>query len=186
MPYIKVIEEQEAQGRLKEIYDYIISARGKLADVHKIQSLNPESIKLHLDFYVHLLYGKSPLKRYQREMLAVVVSVSNKCTYCIRHHAEALNHYWRDNQKLEQFIVDFNSVGLTNADVALCNYAKDLTLLPNSITEGNQITSLKVTGFDDNAVLDAAMIINYFNFVNRMVLGLGVHLEKDEGKGYKY
>ena len=44
---------------------------------------------------------------------------------------------------------------------------------------------LKQEGLDDRAVLDAALVISYFNFVNRMVLGLGVHLEEDAG-GYEY
>jgi hypothetical protein len=30
------------------------------------------------------------------------------------------------------------------------------------------------------------MIIAYFNFVNRIVLGLGVELEEDRGRGYRY
>lgn len=186
MPYINIIDQHEAEGRLKEIYDDLIASRGKLAEVHKIQSLNPESIKLHMDFYMHLLYGKSPLKRDQREMLAVLVSVANQCKYCTRHHAEALNHYWRDETKLEQFILDYTSVGLGDTDLALCNYAKDLTLEPTSIEEQNQIKALKENGLDDRAILDTAMVINYFNFVNRMVLGLGVHLENDQGKGYQY
>ena len=40
-------------------------------------------------------------------MIAVVVSVNNKCKYCTRHHAEALDTYWKDPQKLENFIRDY-------------------------------------------------------------------------------
>jgi|TARA_B110000196_G_scaffold127455_1_gene110556 hypothetical protein len=39
---------------------------------------------------------------------------------------------------------------------------------------------------DDRAILDAALVVGYFNFVNRIVLSLGVYLEQDEGQGYKY
>ncbi len=41
-------------------------------------------------------------------------------------------------------------------------------------------------GFDDRSVLDATLVIGYFNFVNRIVLSLGVTLEEDKGEGYKY
>lgn len=34
--------------------------------------------------------------------------------------------------------------------------------------------------------MDAHLVIAYFNFVNRLVLGLGVELEQDQGQGYKY
>lgn len=45
---------------------------------------------------------------------------------------------------------------------------------------------LKEAGLDDRAILDAALVVGYFNFVNRIVLSLGVYLEQDEGQGYKY
>jgi len=34
--------------------------------------------------------------------------------------------------------------------------------------------------------LDATLVISYFNFVNRMVLGLGVAPDEDEIGGYNY
>ncbi|MEL6864685.1 MAG: hypothetical protein AAFP19_09705, partial [Bacteroidota bacterium] len=74
MPHIQVIQHEEAEGRLKEIYDELVQSRGKLAEVHKTQSLNPETIVAHMDLYMKIMYNKSPLRRYQREMMAVVVS----------------------------------------------------------------------------------------------------------------
>ena len=49
MAFIKVIQEAAAEGKLKEVYDTIIEMRGKIVGVHKIQSLNPESIVNHMD-----------------------------------------------------------------------------------------------------------------------------------------
>ena len=43
-----------------------------------------------------------------------------------------------------------------------------------------------MAGLVERAILDAALVIAYFNFVNRLVLGLGVQLEQDKGEGYKY
>jgi alkylhydroperoxidase family enzyme len=79
MALIKVIQPEEAEGELKEVYDDIITTRGKLAEIHKIQSLNPKSIVNHMDLYMTLMYGKSPIKRVVREMMAVVVSKANNC-----------------------------------------------------------------------------------------------------------
>ena len=41
-------------------------------------------------------------------------------------------------------------------------------------------------GLSDKAILDATLVVSYFNFVNRMVLGLGVNLESNQAKGYNY
>ena len=103
MAHIQVIEHHEAEGELKTIYDNLVKTRGKLAEVHKIQSLNPKSIVNHMDLYMTIMFGKSPLKRYQREMLGVVVSRANNCEYCQKHHLEALNFYWKDDEKAEKF-----------------------------------------------------------------------------------
>lgn len=73
MAYIETIDENNAEGLLGEIYQNLINTRGKIAEVHKIQSLNPKSIVNHMDLYMTIMFGKSPLKRPQREMIAVVV-----------------------------------------------------------------------------------------------------------------
>ena len=185
MAYIEVKEYNEAEGRLKEIYADLIKTRGKLAEVHKIQSLNPETIVAHMDLYLKIMFGRSPLKRYQREMLGVVVSKSNACEYCITHHAEAVNFYWKDDQKMADFISDYNSVTLSEIDRMLCNYAKRLTINPQHFKDNIEVEKLKTIGLSDRAILDATLVIGYFNFVNRIVQSLGVGLEDDPG-GYNY
>lgn len=185
MAYIEVKNYTDAEGRLKEIYDDLIKSRGKLAEVHKIQSLNPETIVAHMDLYLKIMFGRSPLKRYQREMLGVVVSKSNGCEYCITHHAEAVNFYWKDDKKLAEFIHDHTAVSLSSKDRLLCDYAKELTLNPQNFNDSSWADQLKAMGFNDRAILDATLVIGYFNFVNRIVQSLGVGLEDDPG-GYNY
>lgn len=185
MPYIKVIPFEDAEGRLKEIYDDLITKRGKLAEVHKIQSLNPETIVAHMELYMSIMFGQSPLSRAQREMIAVVVSVANDCKYCQIHHSEALNKYWKDEEKIKALRKNFNKANLHLADELLCELAWQLTRVTSASTEG-VLTKLKESGFDDRALLDATLVIAYFNFVNRIVIGLGVELELKETKGYNY
>lgn len=185
MAYIDVIDYSEAEGRLKEIYDDLISTRGKLAAVHTIQSLNPETIVNHMDLYITVMFGRSPLKRYQREMMAVVVSSANNCSYCQKHHAVAVNHYWKDDEMIAQLRKDYRELELAEVDMALCDISWDLTRNPNEKKQFHT-ERLKKLGLDDRAILDGILVIGYFNFVNRLVLGLGVHLEDDGGGGYKY
>jgi uncharacterized peroxidase-related enzyme len=186
MPFINIIEPENATGNLKEIYQELTKSRGKLAKVHKIQSLNPESITAHMDLYMTLMFGKSPIKRAQREMMAVVVSAANNCEYCQLHHAEALNHYWKDDHMVHQLKQDYSKLDLSEVDLKLCEFADKLTKTPNKIDEEKDIQPLRKLGMSDRAVLDATLVVSYFNFVNRMVLGLGVETDEQEMKGYKY
>ena len=186
MSRIKVIQEEEAQGRLKEIYEQLTQSRGKLAEVHKIQSLRPESIVKHMELYMEIMFSKSELSRAQREMIAVVVSATNECDYCQTHHGSALNHYWKDDNKVNQLKKNYTELNLSKADLALCKYAQEVTLHPGKAESIDVTKSLKNVGFSDSALLDATLVVAYFNFVNRMVLSLGVGIEEDEGQGYKY
>ncbi len=186
MAFIDIIEPEDATGELKEIYDMLKKQRGKLAQVHKIQSLNPNSIVKHMDLYMSIMFSSSPLNRAQHEMMAVVVSAANECEYCQLHHGEALNHYWKNRDRVKQLSIDYNKVDLNNVDKRLCRFARDLTQHPDAIDESNYIKPLKNAGLSDRAILDAVLVISYFNFVNRMVLGLGVETDETEVQGYKY
>lgn len=186
MSRIKVIQPEEATGQLKEIYTGIEQQRGQIAEVHKIQSLRPESIVKHMDLYMEIMFSRSELSRAQREMIAVIVSVANNCTYCASHHGSALNQYWKNDNKLEQLKKDFRETELSQKDRILCEFAEELTLRPQRIEEFDPVAPLKGSGCSDAAILDAGLVVSYFNFVNRMVLSMGVELEKDQGKNYKY
>lgn len=185
MAYIDTIPPESAEGRLKEIYDDLKESRGKIAEVHKIHSLNPEVLVAHMELYMTIMFGKSPLKREQREMVGVVTSATNRCAYCINHHEQALLAYWKNADKCRQLISNRSKLDLSEEDRLLCDLAEQLTR--NETTDYSEnIIDLTNAGLNDRAILDAVQIIAYFNFVNRMVLGLGVTFSEDEIKGYKY
>ncbi|MFO8029596.1 MAG: peroxidase-related enzyme [Cyclonatronaceae bacterium] len=185
MAYIKTIPPEAAEGRLGEIYENLEKTRGKIAEVHKIHSLNPEVLVAHMELYMTIMFGKSPLKRYQREMLGVVASAANRCAYCVNHHEQALLAYWKDAVRCRQLSSDRSSVDLAEEDRLLCDLADKLTRNETSDYSAD-IRVLQEAGLDDRAILDAVQVIAYFNFVNRMVLGLGVTFNEEEIKGYKY
>ncbi|MEQ8714890.1 MAG: peroxidase-related enzyme [Cyclobacteriaceae bacterium] len=185
MALIETILPENATDELKDIYDGLIKSRGKIADVHMIQSLNPESITRHMDLYMTIMFGKSPIKRVHREMMAVVVSKANQCEYCQVHHLEAVNSYWKDEKRAAQLKADYTQAGLDATELAMCAYADILTRHPESANDESLIAPLKDQGLSDRAILDATLVIAYFNFVNRIVLSLGVTLEENPG-GYNY
>jgi len=81
MPWIRTIPEDESSGLVQEIYDAARSRAGRVFEVVKLSSLNPELLRVWIDLYKTLMHGASPLSRAQREMIAVVVSQLNGCHY---------------------------------------------------------------------------------------------------------
>ena len=81
MAWIKVIQEENASGELKQLYEQMMEPWGGVDNILKIHSLNPASLRAHFEFYKTLMRGASGLSRIQREMIAVVVSSLNHCHY---------------------------------------------------------------------------------------------------------
>lgn len=75
---------------------------------------------------------------------------------------------------------DWRSAGLDRATVALLAYAEKLTLSPASSCAGD-VARLRDVGWDDRAIHDAAQVVAYFNYINRLADGLGVDPEPDSG-----
>ena len=84
MPYIKTISASEATGKLKEIYQSGTgpsAARGKVSMIRQVQSLNRENLAAWRALDVGIMQGESRITRRQREMIATVVSATNRCSY---------------------------------------------------------------------------------------------------------
>jgi len=184
MPWIREIETEDAQGELKAVYDQLLESRGKVANILKVHSLNPGSMRTHLEMYMQLMFGRSRLSRGEREAIAVAVSAANDCAYCVSHHAEALRRYVKDEEILGMLM---EADGLETLEPRLSNivrHAEKLTSAPGAMTESD-LGELRAVGLSDQDILDITLIVGYFNFVNRIALGLGVTFTAEELAGYK-
>jgi len=184
MPWIHMIDESEASGALQKVYDRLKGDRGKAANIMKIHSLDPRAMEAHLDLYLALMFTSSGVSREERELLAVAVSAANGCAYCISHHAEALNHYWKDRGKIDALLDDIQNFALPERSRRMVDYGTKLTAAPAGIGEAD-IARLRESGFSDDDILRINLVAAYFNFVNRIALGLGVDYSADEVSGYR-
>lgn len=184
MSWIREIEPEQASGDLRAAYNQLLRSRGKIANILKAHSLRPAALRAHLALYVDLLFAGGGLSRCQRELLAVVASRENACAYCVAHHREALSRYIHDADLLDAIARGTGESSLDPADRALCDYAVKLTRTPDRVGE-RDIVTLRTAGFADEDILLANLIVAYFNFVNRIALGLGVVFDEGEVRGYR-
>lgn len=183
MAWIKEIDVDAAEGKLAEMYAELIEKRGKVSNILKVHSLNPAALGNHLDLYMTIMFGKSGLSRAEREAIAVVVSANNECAYCVNHHVEALRRYLKDEETLSLLA---SADGLETLEPRLSNivrHAEKLTTAPGAMTESD-LGELRAVGLSDQDILDVSLITAYFNFVNRIALGLGVVYNEEEVSGY--
>lgn len=72
--------------------------------------------------------------------------------------------------------MDWRTAPLAPPEAALCAYADKLTRTPAAMSAAD-VAALRAAGFDDAGVHDAAQVIGYFNYINRIADGLGIALE---------
>lgn len=179
MPWIQVLDESDAKGRLETVYSEVKARRGKISNMIRAYSLNPRALKAYSDLYVCLMIGQSSLSREDRELIATAVSAINDSEYGKLHHGEALNYYWKNRQRIQQFMDDLSSVYFPDKTRTMLNYAIKLTKQPATIEEAD-VEKLREVGFSDEDILNINLIASYFNFENRVAKGLGVTATPDE------
>lgn len=185
MAWIRAPNRDDASGRTKKAYERILKERGHIANIFLAQGLDPDVLENHLDLYVNLMIGPGPLSREEREMIAVIVSAANRSAYGAIHHSEALETVDKDPEALYKLMKEFTAKKESKREKALLAYAAKLTLTPKDITK-DDIRDLKDAGLSDEEILRANLIASYFNFSNRIALGLGVELEDGKARSYKY
>ena len=72
---------------------------------------------------------------------------------------------------------EHQSAEIADADRAMLDYARKLTLTPAAI-DAADVDELRTQGFDDRGIHDICSITAYFGFVNRIADGLGVDVEE--------
>lgn len=182
MSWIKIIGYKEATGKLKRIYEKIKGPNDVIDNVMTIHSLRPHTLEGHMSLYKSVLHHSSnELPKWYLEVLGVVVSKLNNCNYCAEHHSVGVRKNMGDDQKCEAIL---RSIDNGNTDKAFdskfnagISYAKTITNELAKVEE-NDIEKLRTAGFSDGEILEVNQVVSYFNYVNRMVVGLGVDLEK--------
>ena len=81
VPNLRLIDEGEATGALKAEYEAAIGRAGKVFNIVKAMSPNPDVLHRSMELYKGVMFGRSKLSRQERELLATVVSRENDCYY---------------------------------------------------------------------------------------------------------
>ena len=81
MPWIQTIPVAAATGKLKEQYAAAQARAGRVYGIVRAMSLAPTVLDASMQLYRAIMFAPGGLTRRQRELIAVVVSRSNRCHY---------------------------------------------------------------------------------------------------------
>ena len=165
--------EEEAPGEVKELWAKPLEKLGFVPNVLRVYAIRPRHLQLWNEFYDELMRGESGLTKAQREMIAVVVSTTNRCHYCIVSHSAALRKLTGDPLLVEQLASNQAYARVEPKERAMLDFALKLTERSSSCTEAD-VEALREAGWTDEDIMDIAEVAAMFNFTNRMAHGTGM------------
>ncbi len=172
MPFVSEIEETQADPHLLEIYGKIERDLGFLPHYFKTLGAKPAVIEAQLQLSPAVM-ADSALPMVTKEQIGLVVSGINSSTYCIMFHMELLRRFGVEKNLARKLTTDYESAAVEPKVKELFKFAEKLTRHPDDITESDT-EALKKAGWDDAAVRETVLTVAYFNYINRVSLGLGL------------
>ncbi len=112
MSIFKPIQENEASGKVKEIYEDIKNKRQikEVPNFWKNLANNPETLE-RTWHNLQQIMKEGALDSVTKEVIYVAVSITNSCEYCIRSHTSAAKKKGANDQMIKEMI---DVVGLAN------------------------------------------------------------------------
>jgi len=112
MPIFKPISENEAKGKVKEVFDEIKSARQitEVPNFWKMLANDPNELQRTWSSLKEIM-KKGALDPVTKELIYVAVSITNGCEYCIKSHSSAAKKKGATDEMLKEM---FAVVGLAN------------------------------------------------------------------------
>ncbi len=184
MSWIAVVAYDDADDRLKRLYDRVAGPGGNVDNIMAMHSLRPHTMEGHMALYKNVLHhSANTVPVWFLETLGVWVSSLNRCSYCVEHHYAGLRRLLRDDARADALRAaidagELDAAPLDSTHKVAMQYAEKLTVSPAEVTE-TDVRQLRDAGFSDGEILEINQVCAYFSYANRTVLGLGCSTDGD-------
>ena len=178
--WIRTVPYDDAGDELRRYYDRQRDSLGEVTEMTLAGSLYPRLVAARLELYAATERCPSSLTPRQRNLIGFVTSALNGTVHCMSQVTVKLRADGLSEDEIGRLITDpAGAAGtLPPADAALVRYTIALTTRPGEIGE-TDVDALRAAGFDDLAIVDANAHCAHLNYVNRVVMGLGIHTVVD-------
>jgi len=138
---------------------------------HDVSSLAERSPLFH-----SVMYVPRGLKRADRELATVVVSIINGCVYCSSVHARRFVELSKQPEIIRALYNQGLDTPLSPRQRAIVDYAAKLTRVPVEMTVAD-LAPLRDVGMDDLEIHDLTNVVAMFANANRLMQTLGEPVE---------
>jgi RNA polymerase sigma-70 factor, ECF subfamily len=145
---------------------------GLLPRVFRAQMSRPDLVDSQAKLIETLLFEKGSLTRIQKEFILLAVSGTNQNIYFPTVHSQTLQFLGIKPEVAHQVTVDHHQANLSDQDVALLDFARQLAQQPLKFT-ADDVGRLGAQGFSEEQILEAVLMVGLTNLLNVVQAGLG-------------
>ncbi len=126
-----------------------------------------------LQLHENLLRGEGALTAAEKELIAAHTSALNACAYCHDIHKTTAEAFGVEPGLLKALTEDPDTAPVDAKTGALLAFTRKVTLAPARITAADA-DAVYAAGWSEDALFEAVATCALFNFMNRLVDGLGI------------
>lgn len=175
--WVTTVAPEEADGRLKEAYDWQAQRLGEPTEYTQLGSLHPELVYERLRLYKVIDELESGLTDTEKHAVVYVTSVLNQTPHCASGARHKLELEGVPDELIALLAGDPLAGGTGSARLdEIVRYTTILTRSPGAISE-HHIDALRGAGLSDADVVVLNNLAAYYSYTNRVATGLGLRSE---------
>lgn len=135
----------------------------------------PETNEPLIVFHEALLRGASPFTEGERELVAAYVSGLNGCRYCHGVHTATAERLGIKSGAIASLLDGGDTGAISEGMRPVLKFAKKLTRHADGVMQSD-VDAIFAVGWNETAVYHLVAVVALFNYMNRLVEGLGIEL----------
>ena len=163
--FLKTIDEEEATGRVAEIYAAHRSNLGFVMSATACWTARPDLLPIWEDFFAQVK-AKFSLSPRDWRMITFIAAQHVPSTYCSMVYGKQLLDDLGSKDRVLSLQRDFRTAGLSERDVAMLGFAETVAKDASRVTE-RDIETLRAAGFTDVQISDIALCASLRCFMAR-------------------
>ena len=165
----------------KEMKEYLFVCEEKLGmvpNILKTNTIDKKKFDAFNIFYNRLMQEENFLMKFEKEMIAVVVSSINRCLYCCISHSYTLGSLLKDPIKSKNILINYKTANLKIKHTKMLDFAAKLTSSSHLINDSDR-NNLRKAKFTENHILEIIEVCAFFNMTNRIASGTNMIPNKE-------
>lgn len=166
----------QSNGGAVDLYASEMADFGYVPSHTRVMAVNPEALCAFQQL-VRTIVSQLGVRRYELATLAAAEAVGSQ-SYLYAHGRKSLKLF--EAEQLERIARDYHDAQLSEADVALMDFATKLSQDSASMTDADSLR-LREAGFTGREIVDIALAASARNYFSRALHALAVEVDVPPG-----